>query len=84
MSALMYIAYTFAARELALTGQALVFLSIVMLSSVPLLMTRYHVLCGVIFIALLVSIDQIDQVKLAATLTRLHPDDWFVATHFVR
>jgi hypothetical protein len=84
VSALMYIAFTFAARELALTGQVLVFLSIVMLSSVPLLMTRYHVLCGVIFIALLVSIDQIDQVKFAATLTRLHPSDWFVATHFVR
>jgi hypothetical protein len=82
--ALMYIAFTFAARELALTGQVLVFLSIVMLSSVPLLMTRYHVLCGVIFIALLVSIDQIDQVKFAATLTRLHPSDWFVATHFMR
>ena len=46
VSALMYIAFTFAARELALTGQALVFLSIVMLSSVPLLMTRYHV-CAV-------------------------------------
>ena len=57
VSALMYIAFTFAARELALTGQVLVFLSILMLSSVPLLMTRYHVLCGVIFIALLVSID---------------------------
>ena len=57
VSALMYIAFTFAARELALTGQVLVFLSIVMLSSVSLLMTRHHVLCGVIFIALLVSID---------------------------
>lgn len=84
VSALIYIAFIFAAREMALTGQALVFLSIVMLSSVPLLMTRYHVLCGVFFIALLVSIDQIDQVKYAATLTRLHPSDWFVATHFAR
>src|SRR4051794_25238965 len=80
----LYIAFTFATREYALTGQILVFLSIVTLSSVPLLMTRYHVLCGVIFIALLVSIDQIDQVKFAATQTRLHPSDWLVATHFAR
>lgn len=79
----LYVAFVTAAREYAPTGQLFVFFAMIALGAAILLLTRYHVLSGLIFIALVVAIDRIDLVKFAATQTRLNASDWFVATNFV-
>jgi len=80
----LYLACIAATREDTLAGQGFVFLAMAALASLACVTTRYHVLCGLIFIVMIGSLDQIDKVKFAATHARLHVSDWLVAANFVR
>jgi phosphoglycerol transferase MdoB-like AlkP superfamily enzyme len=81
---LVCIAANFASREHSLSGQLLTFFFLSALLSVAIVATRFHGVLAIILITLLVSIDQVDQLKFTTTNTRLHPTDFFILMGFLK